>query len=418
MAKQTTRPARLTAAATDGGALMLAGFKPLGAKQSEAGALRNALVYLGMTAPHTGQPFSEAVLFGIGASYFTFEYKQQGITTLFIGTRVAAGPEFSSTTCERIGFKPKVRSASSVAAAEKNLKQALAQGKPIVLWVSLIGPPYFYPFNGEYHTAVAYGFDEAGDKVYLAARSTKPLVLSRAHLAAATQIDGLPKRQSLLIEASGPISGAGLKKAVKQGIQDCCTQMIEGPNLGGFKSNFGLQGLAKWADLSTNPRDRKGWPTMYADHPKLFSAMLGVYTMIERRGPGGGAFRPLYADFLDEAGKVLEKPNLSDVADQYRESAKLWKKLANTILPDSVPVFKEMKQLAQEQDALLDKKGAEAIDDLENLHAAQEQLKAKVEKSFPLSEAEVKDLLANLRDRVLAIHAAEEKAVAALQKAI
>jgi uncharacterized protein YpuA (DUF1002 family) len=89
--------------------------------------------------------------------------------------------------------------------------------------------------------------------------------------------------------------------------------------------------------------------------------------------------------------------------------------LSAALLPDSVPPFEETKQLATKKRTLFEKKGAAARDETQAINARLAEIKSQVEKAFPMSEAEVQDLLADLRQRVLAIHAVEEKAVEALQ---
>src|SRR4051812_13240267 len=60
-----------------------------GARQSEAGAIRFALTRLGVTAPHTKEPYSDAMLFGlgggIGVGYYTFDYS--GFVSMYLNTR-------------------------------------------------------------------------------------------------------------------------------------------------------------------------------------------------------------------------------------------------------------------------------------------------------------------------------------------
>jgi hypothetical protein len=51
----------------------------LNGRHSETGSIHNALALQGIKAPHTGKPYSEALLLGISGGiafgYFTFEYK-------------------------------------------------------------------------------------------------------------------------------------------------------------------------------------------------------------------------------------------------------------------------------------------------------------------------------------------------------
>ena len=399
---------------------MLPGFKSHGARQSEAGALRNVLAYLGVTAPHTGEPFSEELLLGIGGGIGLgyFVYQMPDFASLFVATRItteeSAGPGFVLSMCERLGVKANLQHSSNAAVAEKKLKEALAQGQPVMAWIDPSRLPYYGRWLYAYHTLVVYAIDDDRDEVYVADRPTNPLVLTRAELSAARQGEGASKFRALPLVAPKPMMKAGLQQAVKQGIRDCCDQMLNGFGPANFRSNFGLKALQKWADLLTDEKDRRGWPRYFPAGAHLYRALLAVFEQIENRGGGGSAFRPMYADFLMEAGVILQK-SLDEAADRFRESARLWSKLSDAVLPNSVPNFKEAKRLATKRRTLFEKKGAAALDEIRAIDMRLSEIASQAGESFPLGDAEVRDLLTGTRDRVLAIHAAEEKAVAALR---
>ncbi len=402
---------------------MLPGFKSHGSRQSEAGALRNGLAYLGLTAPHTGEPFSEELLFGIGGGIGLgyFVYQMPDFASLFLATRItteeSARPGFVLSMCERLAVKADLQHSSNGAVAEKKLKEALAQGQPVIVWIDPSHLPYYGRWLYAYHTLVAYGIDDDRDEVYVADRPKKPLVLTHAGLSAARQGEGAAKFRALSLLTPKPITKVGLQRAVKQGIHDCCDQMLNGYGPANFRSNFGLSALQKWADLLTDEKDRRGWPRYFPAGPHLYRALLAVFEQIENRGGGGSAFRPMYADFLIEAGAVLGKP-LDEAADRFRDSARLWGMLSDAVLPNLVPNFKEAKQLATKRRTLFEKKGAAALHEIRAIDMRLSEIARQAGESFPLSDAEVRDLLTGLRERVLAIHAAEEKAVAALRAAV
>ncbi|MBI3287340.1 MAG: DUF4872 domain-containing protein [Chloroflexi bacterium] len=406
-----------------GGAFIIPGYKQFGGKQSEAGALRNVLAHLGVVAPQTGEPFSEEMLFGIGGGIGLgyFVYASSDFTSLFIATRItteeSARPGFLQTICGRIGVSATVQHSSSAQAAEKNLKQALAQGGPPIVWVNPMALPY-YGTPQAYHTLVVYGYDDEESKFYVADRCDQALVLTRSELAAARQSGGVPKLRALMVDAPPPAKALDLRKAVKEGLRDFCGQMQEGFSSANFRSNFGLKALEKWADLLTHPKDKRGWPKFFPSGPRLFEALLSAYDQIENRGSGGSAFRPMYADFLVEANHILGKRELNEVAEQFRESARLWSDLGKALLPDSVPLFKETRQLATRKRTLFEGNGAAAQAEMPAINRRLAEIKSQVEKAFPLKEDEVRDLLADLRARVLVIHAAEEKAVVVLQSLV
>ena len=57
---------------------VLANFTQFGGRYWDTASIRNALDYQGAKAPHTGQPYTEAMLLGISGGiafgYFTFHY--------------------------------------------------------------------------------------------------------------------------------------------------------------------------------------------------------------------------------------------------------------------------------------------------------------------------------------------------------
>ena len=88
----------------------------------ETGSIHNALTLQGIKAPHTGGPYSEALLLGISGGitfgYFTFEYKGY-LPHVAMLTRNTFSP--FSTMLERLGIAQDVQQTSKPDIAEKNL---------------------------------------------------------------------------------------------------------------------------------------------------------------------------------------------------------------------------------------------------------------------------------------------------------
>jgi Domain of unknown function (DUF4872) len=87
-----------------------------------------------------------------------------------------------------------------------------------------------------------------------------------------------------------------------------------------FDGNFGIPGMRKWAQLLIDPRDRRGWPTLFAEPDGLRAALDSVVGALV----DDGAARRLYAAFLDEAADLLAEPGLADIADTYRTLGDRW----------------------------------------------------------------------------------------------
>jgi hypothetical protein len=58
--------------------MKLEGYTQFGGHHRETAAVQHVLAHQGVTAPHTGQPFTESMLLGIGGGigfvYFVFEF--------------------------------------------------------------------------------------------------------------------------------------------------------------------------------------------------------------------------------------------------------------------------------------------------------------------------------------------------------
>ena len=50
--------------------------------------------------------------------------------------------------------------------------------------------------------------------------------------------------------------------------------------------------------------------------------LFNLYIFIEIGGTGGGAFRAMYARFLDQAAVIAKKPALTEAAALFRDSAR------------------------------------------------------------------------------------------------
>ncbi|SMN02299.1 hypothetical protein SPONL_957 [uncultured Candidatus Thioglobus sp.] len=56
-----------------------------------------------------------------------------------------------------------------------------------------------------------------------------------------------------------------------------------------------------------------------------------AYQSLEKRGTGGGNFRFMYADFLDEASAFIPKIATLKLANEFRISAKKWQQFAGIL---------------------------------------------------------------------------------------
>src|SRR3990172_955025 len=293
--KPGTQPPQLMSPPSIADPVELPRFRPFVARQSESGSLQAALNFLDVRAPHSEQPYSEAVLVGVGAemgfSSSVFEYKAARIKTLTLGTRIttleeSSRPQFLQTICERVGVPLRVVQSTSPAIANKGVRQALAEGPPPIVWIDLSGAPYHFAPTAEYAAGVVYAWKT--DRILLAGRSRRPLPFRRKSFEAARNSIGVPKARAVVVQR--PDRTPNLATAVLEAVRETRDQMARGIDVGSFRGNFGLAGLEKWAGLLTDDRDRKGWPRFFPAGRDLLTALLAVFVQIEMRGRGVAAF--------------------------------------------------------------------------------------------------------------------------------
>src|SRR5882724_3295807 len=95
-------------------------------------ALRVLLAHAGIRAPHTGEPYSEAMLFGIaggiGAGVFSFVYDKEDFASFFVAGRHNWQDDvaYLGDACRRLGFETVVRETGGAKVAADQLRAALA----------------------------------------------------------------------------------------------------------------------------------------------------------------------------------------------------------------------------------------------------------------------------------------------------
>jgi hypothetical protein len=259
---------------------------------------------------------------------------------------------------------------------------------------------------------LVYGHED--DVVWIADRSRVPLTVTPAELAAAR---ARVKKDKFRVVSLDPPDEGKLATAVTQGIWDCINLFTEKPPKGS-KNNFGFAAYQHWAEMLVKPKAKRSWAKEFPPGEKLVAGLTSAFTDIETFGHEGGADRGKYADFLDEASLILDKPALNSAAQQFRASQEAWHKLGVALLPDEVLLLQETRQLMLESHRLFLEEGNEGLAKRVGVNGRLAAIKAELAANFPLNEAEVQELHENIRTHILAIHGIEQKAIAALKDAM
>ena len=109
----------------------------------ETGSIHNALAVQGVKDPHTGKPYSEALLLGISGGiafgYFTFEYKGY-LPHVAMLPRNTFSP--FTTMLERLGIAQDIQQTNKADIAEKNLVHVLESGLYPLVWADQFSLSY------------------------------------------------------------------------------------------------------------------------------------------------------------------------------------------------------------------------------------------------------------------------------------
>ena len=387
-------------------------------------ALRGLLAHAGVRDPHTGAPFSEAMLFGIaggiGIGIFSFLYEKENFASFFLAGRhlLHDSLAYLQSACQRLGIEPVVYETAGAKTAEEQLRSALAEYGPCVAWVDAAHLPHrampAIASGTAYHVITIYGIDETGKTASIGDRTDEPITIGLVDLAKARGRIKKDKHRLLAIPASA--SPTDLTALVRGGLRACHGGLAGAGGIKSAATNFSLKAIRLWADRLHGSKDNERWERVFARGPRLWQGLTSVYNFIEHYGTGGGLCRPLFAEFLTEAVSAGADARLADLAIRYGELGRAWSALANAALPDEVTVCRQAKGLFARKAELIDSGGSP--DDIRAARARLDELRPRTPDQFPLTEAECADLRARLQARVQALYDAEVAARDAIGQAI
>lgn len=394
---------------------ILANYQHFAGRHWETGTLHNYYAYRGVKAAHTGQPYSEALFLGVSGGivlgYFTFAYAGHDPHVALL-TRNTFDP--LNTTLARLGVVQEVLQTSKPEKGLYTLLDTLDEGLPAVVWADMWSLPYnALPQDGMWvmYPILVYGYDAAADQVWIADRAAVPLTVTTGELTTARGRVKQDKYRLLLPDQPDPDKVAA---AVTAGIWDCIKLYTEKPPKGAAY-NFGFLAFQHWADLLTKPNQRLSWAKEFPAGVKFYAGLTSTFSLFGSVGINGDADRTRYADFLEEAALLLNKPALTAVADQFRQSAQAWRDLGRMLLPDTVAPFQETRLLVERKRQLFLEQGGASIAERQAINVRLQTIRISMNTDFPLSTTEVALLCEQIRTQVLSIRDGEQAAITQLR---
>jgi Domain of unknown function (DUF4872) len=367
-------------------------------------AFRTMLAHAGVRAPHTGEPFSEAMLFGIaggiGIGVFSFYYQKPDIATFYVSGRHQAHSDASylEDALDAFEIDPVIRETSGARTAGKQLEEAIEQFGPCAAWVE------------GYRVVTVYDVDPAKGTARIGDLTDEPLSIPLSRLTERRM--RIKKQRCRLLSIPPANRSPDLSVLVDSGLRRCSDGFLN-PTIPMMKNNARLEALRTWADRMHGSGDKESWSRTFRPGPNLLRGLWGIYTFIEHYGTGGGLCRPIFAEFLEEAATALSRPDLAALSKQYAALGRAWSDLAYAALPDSVPALREARELhiSYAECKHAGEKTAERSGEFEDPPELNKR-------TFPLSEADSEKLRAELRTRIMALYEGEVAAHDALRNCL
>src|SRR5688572_11086913 len=369
-------------------------------------SLRILLAHAGVRAPHNHAPFSEALLFGvaggIGMGVFSFFYEKEGFASFYIAGRHLWQDDrhYFLQACARLGITPKVWDTSGTKAADRRLANVLEDG-PCIAWVDAAhlphrGMPETWS-GGAYHVITVYAI--RGDDALIGDRSDQPITIPRDALRTAR--GRITKFRNRLLTVPETHAIPELKSLVQAGLRACHDGLVDQRS-----TSFTLESLRIWGERLHGSKDKESWERVFAPGKRLWRGLVSIYDFIEHYGTGGGLCRPLFADFLTEAGDALGDDRLRTLAATYTELGREWTALAHAALPDAVPELRRARELHDRKAELVAAGGP--ADEAREIWTEIAQLEQDADRAFPLDAAAAAALRAELQQRVRALYEREK----------
>ena len=315
-----------------------------GGRHHDSALLTHVLEAAGVTAAHDGQPLDEPMVTGlaggIGFMYFTFSYAGH-LPTMTIVPQIHPRP-FLLGALERAGLGHRVVETTSAAKASRELDAALDAGRAPVctvdrpglgdqIWADTI--PGAEPYD-----VVVVG--RRGDVLLVDDERLAPVEVPVDVFAAARAAHRKSRHRMVVVDpATAPVD---LAPAVRTSLGVTVHDLTEDVMPNNFAGNFGLRGLAKWADALADRRSKTGWARLFDSGPAFGHALRRLYDCLTFDHSSPGAMRPLYADFLTAASGLLDDAAVREAADLYEQAGGLWSDLADAAVAGSLAPYRSL----------------------------------------------------------------------------
>jgi hypothetical protein len=308
---------------------------------------------------HLGHEISEPMLVGISAGmgfiYWFMKMMPYPIVGGMNRSDCRKFPGILGKAAKRLGGDFESILTKSVKKAHLFLKDTLKQGQPGLVCVDMAYLDHLLTGEDDHfgeHNFLVYGIDEPNNKAYISDRfhGTAEMELTQLQKARASEYPPFPAMNQM-VRFRFPETLTPVEEIIPDAIRENADALLNPPI-----SNVGVKGILRWG------KELPKYPKMFPDSRNLVHALMMHYIYIETGGSGGGIFRQIYADFLQEAGELMNNEPMLEASEDFTEIAKLWRDVADGLLPEQYPALAELRKIQWSINMDLESNGLKVLD--------------------------------------------------------
>jgi hypothetical protein len=360
---------------------------------------------------------------GIGLGVFQFHYAAEGVSTFFLAGRHRWDDDlaFLAGGLRRLRLDPTVTETSSAKLADRQLRDALDGGRPVVAWVdaAVLGTRGYRADweGGGYHVVVVRTIDDPRGVVVIDDLAEVPIeVPIEVFARARARISKQKHRLLWLVGDAGRVTDPAVVRAAERAGLAAMVDAFDHPRT----RQFSLAALTDWS-ARMRGAGRNAWPTVFPPGERLWSGLAAIDEYVRTTGSGGGLLRTMFGRGLAEVAARQDDQRLAEVARRYAAAtdpstiANAWDQLAAHALVDAIPAFRRTRDLHDLRATAYRARGVAALPEIRAAWDELATIRETMRDNFPLTPDQTWSLMADLADRVDAIAAMERDALEAVR---
>lgn len=264
-----------------------------------------------------GVELSEAMCFGIGAGLGIWYLNMPGLSmSRLIHVRSS---DIESQFFTRMGLRFLWEEFENPSLSERALMEKIDRGLPALIRTDIYYLPYYASkthFPG--HVVVVWGYDEAREVFFVTdtGRAEIMEVPFSAMREARHRSSSFFDMRGNLFAPEAIARPDGLAEIIRKAIVHNSTVILDDS-----QAYQGIRGLDTWL----------GELPAWSGFPDRQWVCRFTYQVVERRGTGGGGFRLMYADFLEESAELVGEVASLKLPEKMLALGRAWQDLAGAL---------------------------------------------------------------------------------------